>query len=356
MVAFLTMIVVMLIAFTTNLGKLVTEKIAMQNAIDMAVYSGAATQAGYMNKLRKINDDIWKIHDRTRNYLDDSEGTVGIPHFYAKPIPYCAVGPDAFPGSIGKAAGAEARIGIEKGLLQGKEFEFKTMNSQAPMQVENATKDAADQNYSGTRGKVNIKSTMSMGGGLIPVSQKPIHWSYKSWGTVSLPCNVCALCGQMIGSKIVEQTTVNSWFYRSNVRGEIHVAAGIENATPNSNFLDGTYLGQFFGGNCRYGGGGTGRCAMSVYAAAHPHQGKLGSIHPSDGGTASWETQWETRLNDPNPMKVDMQSPMADHQPFDKNYYDYKVRFVGIFESDLQSLGGSPIAPMMGSYGNKMEH
>src|SRR5262245_25287489 len=48
----LLIVITIIIAFTTNLGKLVTEKIAMQNAVDMAVYSGAAMQAGQLNELR----------------------------------------------------------------------------------------------------------------------------------------------------------------------------------------------------------------------------------------------------------------------------------------------------------------
>ena len=41
----------------------ITEKIAMQNTVDMAAYSGASTQAAYLNKMRELNEGIWKdIH------------------------------------------------------------------------------------------------------------------------------------------------------------------------------------------------------------------------------------------------------------------------------------------------------
>ena len=49
---------VIFIAFATNMGILVNDRIRLQNSTDLAAYSGAYTQAAALNKMAKINDDI----------------------------------------------------------------------------------------------------------------------------------------------------------------------------------------------------------------------------------------------------------------------------------------------------------
>ena len=348
MVSLLIMIVVMLIAFTTNLGKLVTEKIAMQNAVDMAVYSGAATQAGYLNKMRDVNHDIWTIHRDVRRQLDPSR-TIGNPLFFGGPVclPCCPPHPSPIRGLAIEPILTAQEVRIRATLLP----KFVALNMRAPGDANTAAKDAADANYKGTRGKLQEKARSP--GPLIPVETKDIEWDYMGWGI-----GVCGTSPCQCQSLLVTTRRVPSWYYRNSQPGEVMFAAGIENATPNSPFLDGGYLGQFFSGNCRYGGGTGGRCALNVYAAAHPHQGKLGSI-PFRGRTTQ-EMTWMPQTENMIPMApagVDSRSSMDRHQVTGRDYHDYKVRFIGIFESDARTLTGMPLRTAVSpQYGNKMEH
>src|SRR5579859_2584097 len=70
--ALLTIVLAMGMAMMVNVSKLVTEKIAMQNATDMAVYSGAATEAGYLNKMRAENQKLWQIISDARDVLTEN--------------------------------------------------------------------------------------------------------------------------------------------------------------------------------------------------------------------------------------------------------------------------------------------
>jgi hypothetical protein len=359
MVSLLIMIVVMLIAFTTNLGKLVTEKIAMQNAVDMAVYSGAATQAGYLNKMRDVNNDIWKIHKDVRVQLDPSRNPAQ-PLFF-KPmgctIPCCGgtpMAPTIDPVPI-KGVAIEPILDLQEQRIKTMLLpKFRLLNQRAPQDSFTAAKDAADANYSGTGNKLREKARSP--GVLIPVETKDIEWDYMGWGSGVCP-GVPAPC--FCRSALVTTRKVPSWYFRTSQSGEVMFAAGIEGATPKSPFLDGGYLGQFFSGSCSYGGGASGgRCALNVYAAAHPHQGKLGSI-PNRGRTTQEMTWFPSTENQipAAPMGVDARTSMDRHQVTGRDYHDYKVRFIGIFETDAQTLTGMSLSSAVSpQYGNKMEH
>src|SRR5688500_5270483 len=85
MSAILFGMLIVAIALATNAGKLVTEKIAMQNAVDLAVFSGAATQAGYMNEMRDINDEMWKLVNDQRKIYERSPMVYNMPGVVAPP-------------------------------------------------------------------------------------------------------------------------------------------------------------------------------------------------------------------------------------------------------------------------------
>ena len=355
MVSFLIMIVVMLIAFTTNLGKLVTEKIALQNAVDLAVYSGAATQAGYLNRMRSVNNQIFEIHTNVRRQMEPSRSP-GIPLFFGSNIclPCAPISP---PGTNITAPGAEAIIRTNKIMIeQALHQQFDALNRMAPQMAQNAARSAAEQNLRGASSVFQEKANGRSSNLLMPVKTEDVDWSYMGWTLTPCPPGPPVICRAFN----VTEHKVKSWKFRdTSVRGEVMYAAGLENAKPNSNFLDGTYMGQFFSGNCRYGGGGSGRCAMSVYAAAHPHYGKLGSI-PFQGGRTE-ERQWISMNGANNPMLiaptgVERAQQLNPHRVFRGEYQDYRVRFIGIFESDARSLTGQSLRQLAGQYGNRMEH
>ena len=75
LIALLMGVMIVIVAATTNMGKLVTEKMAMQNAVDLAVYSGAATQAGHLNQMRRINQIYAVLSDPERRRRYDADTT-----------------------------------------------------------------------------------------------------------------------------------------------------------------------------------------------------------------------------------------------------------------------------------------
>jgi len=57
-IAMVLFTLVIFVAFATNMGILVNDRIRMQNATDLGAYSGAYTQAAALNELAYINDQI----------------------------------------------------------------------------------------------------------------------------------------------------------------------------------------------------------------------------------------------------------------------------------------------------------
>ncbi len=64
---------VIFMAFATNMGILVNDRIRMQNAVDLGAYAGAHSQAQVLNELSYINDQIIKVLQSCRESLE--------PHF-----------------------------------------------------------------------------------------------------------------------------------------------------------------------------------------------------------------------------------------------------------------------------------
>lgn len=341
----LTMIVVMMIAFTTNLGKLVTERIAIQNTVDLAAYSGAATQAGVLNKIRKDNNDIWKIHSDVRQMLEPSQSSPAGPWFLAQQqCPPCAYGADKCPGSFkvptmeGILDGREAQVGILKGNIAGK---MGTMGTKAA----GAARQSAQSNYPG------LQLTFPGGGDTLqpPIkTDKSIEWSYHAWA-LTIPSQACPVPGPS-GYILVTERKVDSWYFRdTSKRGQVLFAVEGK-GTPEFNFLGtgDSYLGNYFGS----------RNQLKAYAAALPVAGKMGTIK---GGSYSrahedmWNGSGTNAINDVTPTQVDKAQALAESQVLNKNYKDYRARYVGIFESNAKFAGGSGLTGAVPN-GSKMAH
>jgi hypothetical protein len=70
---------VIFMAFATNMGILVNDRIRMQNAVDLGAYSGAHSQAQALNELAYLNDKIIVELYKCRKVLEDQYPIQGDP-------------------------------------------------------------------------------------------------------------------------------------------------------------------------------------------------------------------------------------------------------------------------------------
>ena len=335
------MIVIVMIAFTTNLGKLVTERIAIQNTVDLAAYSGAATQAGVLNEIRADNQTIWETHMRVRQLYEPSEYSP-IYFLPATRCPPCAYGPNMCPGNIVAPTGEAVYYGNLPIVT------MKVINIQANlmprmgMRARSAAQDSADTNYPGV-------SLQFLGTSLMPPPLKndTLDWDYKGWAFTA-PAPGCPPGPS--GAMLVTHHTAPSWFFRDNrVQGEVMFAVGAR-GTPETNFLgnaSGTYIGNYFGD----------RNELRAYAAALPHAGKVGTIQGGQFNTAL-ENRWRggsSFISSDNPRDVEGPGVVRPSRVIGGSYNDYKARYVGIFESRAQFQRGGPLTTTVPD-GMRMAH
>ena len=263
MISLLTMIVVMMIAFTSNVGQLVTEKIALQNTADFAAYSGAATQAGVLNEIRRHNQRIWQAHKTARQILETSENTPPPDFVTGGPCAVCAIGPYKCPQKKQNVS-YEAAITAAKTVVSIKTPIIVGLNNSMGTRARGAAMQSVQQNYPGARMSPKGGSTEKA-----DLKQDDIDLDYYGWGYVQ--AYKCPLNGQAIGSTQITHTTAKSWFFKNNnARGEVMFAVETS-GTPATSFLGsdgGTYLGNYFGD----------RQELKAYAAALPIAGKVGTI------------------------------------------------------------------------------
>lgn len=352
LVAMLCGLLIFIIAMTTNIGKLVTEKIALQNAVDLAVYSGAAVQAGKMNEMRGHNDKIWQTLDNTRQFLQTSDP--GPNPIFVDPSasgPQCNVRILA-PGM--KAPAGTAAITAAKGLITVEAGLLNIKNTTANVTALGAARDAADANFANTSGKLRPYHNM---GPLMKLKRVRVDLSYRP------------MCfnqfGVPLASRWAQGETVDGWFFKDD-KGEVAFVAGIVNAAPASPFMDSPQA-YFAANGCSAPGSSKqgGRCGLSVYAAATPFYGKLGA----GDGLGVFDESNQLRYNnvdfiDGSPslsMLVDKKNLIGNYRPKSNKYQDYKVRFVGLNDRKanfVQAAGGQQIGNNAGTAGfrTKMRH
>lgn len=357
MIALLMIILTVIIAFTTNLGKVATERMALQNAADLAAFSGAATQAGELNRLRRSNQQIWRTIKLARQTMEPSDYTM-LPLWWDGTAD-CSC-PARAAAQVLSAPAAEGVIAGYKATIVGLSEAYRVQNMAASMKVRGAIQDAAEQNLQGAGGKIdpitlNLSAPPALP--LFAAKYDNVDVSYRGWCILQ-----CGPVGPIpIPAARTKNHDVRSWWYRDKGRrGETITVVGIKNATFADKMLDTGVVNNYFSGRCATGNsqGPNGRCSMSAYAAAHPHHGKMGAIK---GGVnfMQRETMWKAPgigLSDPIPFVVDRASNLDPAEVIrgSGQMRDYKVRFVGIFENDAQFVNGgmavrtsSPFAPLM---------
>lgn len=336
------MIVIVMIAFTTNLGKLVTERIAIQNTADLAAYSGAATQAGVLNEIRADNQTIWETHMRVRQLYEPSEYS---PIFFLPSVrcPPCAYGPNMCPGSITAPAG-EAVYFANIPIVTAKVLSIQSKMLQMGNRARTAANQSARDNYPGVSLQFLGTSTIPP-----PLKNDTLDWGYKGWALTAPALPACP--SGPSGAMLVTNRTAPSWFFRDrSVQGEVMFAVGAS-GTPETDFLghaSGTYIGNYFGD----------RNELQAYAAAMPHAGKVGTIQGGRFNTA-YENRWRGASNSfissSNPRDVEGPDVVRPSEVIGGSYNDYKARYVGIFESQAQFQRGGPLTSTVPN-GSLMAH
>ena len=348
MVMMLTMIVVMMIAFTTNLGTLVTQRITMQNTADLAAYSAAATQAGVLNKIRDHNQKIWKTIRDTRQRLQPTDTFPIFGHMDATCpgcyLPFTVACPIPLQNNIPKQIQNLAEMQIQIEVVR-----IEVLKNTIGVTAYQAARDSADKNYPGT-------TVVPMGNSLsrAPIKNDKMDVDYRGWGQIQ-GGPFCPFNGMPVGSIHVNKKAVPSWYYRDDSAGGELLFAVRASGTPTTDFLGSTqsdtYLGNYFGN----------RRQLVAYATAYPMAGKVGTVKGGKNfmtGEKTWNGPGPTFLTNSLQIgqgQVDKASILGPAQVIGGSYKDYKARYVGIFESEAQFVGGQGLTGSV-PRGNDMAH
>lgn len=327
--AMLCGVLIFVIAMTTNLGKVVTEKIQLQNTVDLAVYAGAATQAGRLNKMREKNQEIWQIAVDTRDTLS-RHSVIGDPlsHDFKGDGPQCST-----LAGIPRALSSiylDNEIRMAKQRIDQLSRDIDQLNKDANKDAYLAAVDTANANYRGA-GDL-LKAYHDTNAKLMETDRVTLDFTYKAW------------CIQIPPGTPVQHTWTNgerfdTWVFKDDA-GDVAFVAGIEDAHPNSPWLD---VNDYFSStNCPpQSSPRNGRCGISVYAAAKPFYGKLGAMD-----NLITENGFIYNLDEPIPlplkMIVDQSGPIQPFKPKDGMYRDYRVRFVGLFDDEANYTRNNP--------------
>ena len=360
LIALLMIVLTVIIAFTTNLGTIATERMVLQNAADLSAFSAAATQAGELNKLRERNQQIWQTLKLARQTMEPSQYAI-FPLWWDGTAD-CSC-PARAAAQVLTAPAAEGVIAGYRATVEGLSGVYIAQNLAANLKVRSAATDGANANLQGSGNKLDpITTNLSAppGAPLFAAKQDKVDVSYHGWCIFQ-----CGPVGPIpIRALQVKNHELKSWFYRDTSRsGETIFVSGIKDATFQNKLLDTGVVNSYFSGKCGIGSseGGNGRCTMSAYAAAHPHHGKMGAI--KDGvNFQQRETMWKVPgigLSDPLPFNIDRASNLdpAEIIRGSGQMRDYKVRFVGIFEDSAQFVnGGQNLKNGVLPFGSMMDH
>lgn len=336
-------ILVSFVAFSTNAGKLVNDRIRLQNASDMASYAGAARQAQFLNELRDFNSQQIGLMEEARIDLQTESQKFGDEAAF-----WSGICPNKVSGT-GNLWLNNWKLRIEAQLDQ---YE-RVRNRDAADAAVSSAKETAEMNVQGTKGKLALLShdeepETQEGALVMPLKRGKLKLSYASWCYVGCPSNCTP---QAIGSG--EETTieVETWLYKdsSQVKDTLF-ASGIQNTYFNNPFLDwAEKQWQIFTEkepavvdvnimdetllNCPDGFlPKNGRCSLSAYSVAKPFYGKAGVLQDQivdQDLTPDANMAMAVAANCPDAClprtDLDMVNPK-------RQFEDYKARFVGLFE------------------------
>ncbi len=312
---------VVFLAFATNMGILVNDKIRIQNAADMGAYSAAYREAQVLNRLTRINQEILNEAKRCRQVLE-ARIWQGVP---------CAceaISPDA----DAFIQGCESRLqALESQFLFEAEY---TASVGSMLSAGRAALDANVSDLSMTSGshffEASPASPTSQGSGItksVPTlttfEQLQTHFDY--FVTPSCPCLI-GCCYQPQVPRI-QPITLGSYFIKPDQDPDMWVMAEASGAMK-SRYLDIAYSNT--GGDGGYFGGSSAGSddVMTAIGVAKPFDGSVGPTVPFIMEGASRLDGLAAGNDESSPIQYSFQflEPESFMQP------TYRARLAGVHE------------------------
>lgn len=286
---------VLFTALAVNTGIVVNDKIRMQDTADLTAYSGAYTQATYMNQMAAMNENIYETVQRLRAVLNYgpaymvSDTPDDLPTFYWKQDPCTCLpySPDA-----------QAKIDVFQSRIDTMYDEIVRLNKAALADVELASKYTAQKNFLGNSAWSSNGSLSFFKGvpgspanprtgaedGMINIERldtadanvTQVGYNYLR----SCPC--CDGCCEYPQQHI---EGIDSWVYKVD-DGKLYWPVKVK-GVPVKNFVDTSARGgPYFGADASTSSSDSDY--IYGYAAAKPYEGMLGTSDPdnrNEGGS-----------------------------------------------------------------------
>ncbi|MBM4369350.1 MAG: Tad domain-containing protein [Deltaproteobacteria bacterium] len=275
LVALCLMSLMLVAAFSTNMGIAVNDKIRMQEAADLSTYAVAYSEAASLNELTLLNKQIAEEAQSCRDILEHG----GVP--WSTPCNCGSTDPQA------EIQVELCKIRIDLAI---EDFVRRAQYDRTVTPALQAGVATADANFSGTGAQTSFFD--DVGGSPTARGTYWVTWSTSTLGGGTTPSlaefrqrtdtafnyqfnTYCAsYCGYS-GTLIRAPVTMPTWFYKSSRDPDVWVA-GRTSGTPAKRFLDVDYRSSgrdrgFFGASST---GGDDK--LYAYAVAKPYDGSVG--------------------------------------------------------------------------------
>jgi Flp pilus assembly protein TadG len=296
-VALCLMGLLLVVAFSTNIGVLVNDRIRMQETADLATYAAAYSEADSLNDLTKLNQGIAAAAKECRSVLENG----GMP-WATTP---CNCGNTDI---AAEAAWTVCQADIDAAIYDFVERAQYDMTVDQAMKVGKAT---AKANFSKTEDKTSFMDDIPGSPTLMGVHW--ITWSTSTWGGASpsladfrqventaFNYRVQQFCNSYCTPTAIVFSptyTTPTWFYKETRDPDVWVA-GRSMGTPRKRFLDVSYTTDPFKKDGGYFGASStgGDDVLIAYAVAKPYDGSVGPSEQSgllyDGNLPSSSGVW----------------------------------------------------------------
>lgn len=271
-VAMCLMALLLVVAFATNTGIAVNDKLRMQSAADLATYAAAYSEAGALNDITKANEQIADVARDCRGKLD-----IGI--WNTIPCGQCGSDPGA------ELVIAMCRVELDLAVRDFVRVAHYSSSVEPALEAGRAT---AEANFTGTRDKTSFMESI--------FGSPTKRWTYSTFYQTSFTAGFAPTIANYeqvtdtafnyqyfnyCNDKCVPSVTVKpdvtipTWFVKDDRDPDVWVAGRVM-GTPEKRFLDTDYRSGgkdrgYFGGSST---GGTDR--IVAYAVAKPYDGSVG--------------------------------------------------------------------------------
>lgn len=343
---------VLFTALAVNTGIVVNDKIRMQDTADLTAYSGAYTQATYMNKMAALNEDMYETVQRLRavlNYgpmymVSDTPDSLPVYYWTQPPLSCLPYSPDA-----------QDMIDLFQRRLDSIYANIEKTNLEAMANVELASKYTAEKNFLGpaarsTNGSLSFFKTVpgspaGRTGGMIKIARlekddsNATQVGYNYWRS-------CACCDTKCDYAQQHIEGISSWVYKVD-DGKLYWPVKVK-GVPQKNFVDTAVRGgPYFGADASTSSSDSDM--IYGYAAAKPYEGMIGTSDPdnrNEGGSF-------VPLNPIYPPSDDLQniggtlSVNENTGAVDYFRATYRARLMGMHEQVGSSTGAAKMVDLV---------